>query len=128
LAIGCASTVSRDDLRKIVAMFFGLSKWAEDSAPYPVAERGLRRVVDRGNTVVIIEHNLDIIKEADWIIDLGPEGGAAGGQVVANGPAHRDPRRRVLAHRPLPARVPQRQRPARPRLKDRRGGNPSKFT
>ena len=46
----------------------------------------LHRLVDRGNTIVTIEHNLDIIKEADWIIDLGPEGGAAGGEVVAMGP------------------------------------------
>ena len=46
----------------------------------------LHRLVDRGNTMVTIEHNLDIIKEADWIIDLGPEGGAAGGDVVAMGP------------------------------------------
>jgi len=45
----------------------------------------LSRLVDAGNTVVIIEHNLDVIKSADWIIDLGPEGGDAGGEVVAEG-------------------------------------------
>ncbi len=45
----------------------------------------LDRLVDKGNTVVVIEHNLDVIKCADWIIDLGPEGGDAGGQIVAEG-------------------------------------------
>jgi excinuclease ABC subunit A len=45
----------------------------------------LQKLVNSGNTVVVVEHNLDIIKCADWIIDLGPEGGAAGGQIVAEG-------------------------------------------
>jgi len=45
----------------------------------------LGRLVDLGNTVAVIEHNLDVIKTADWLIDLGPEGGQAGGQIVAAG-------------------------------------------
>ena len=45
----------------------------------------LNRLKDQGNTVVVIEHNLDVIKTADWIVDLGPEGGSDGGQIVAEG-------------------------------------------
>jgi len=45
----------------------------------------LQQLVDRGNTVMVIEHNLDIVKSADYVIDIGPEGGAAGGEVVAKG-------------------------------------------
>jgi excinuclease ABC subunit A len=45
----------------------------------------LQRLVDAGNTVLVIEHNLDVIKQADWIVDLGPEGGEAGGEIIATG-------------------------------------------
>ncbi|OFW10562.1 MAG: excinuclease ABC subunit A [Acidobacteria bacterium RIFCSPLOWO2_12_FULL_59_11] len=73
----------------------------------------LNRLTDLGNTVIIIEHNLDVVKTADWVIDLGPEGGEAGGRVVAQGPPEQVARvarsftgqalARVLS-RPLPSR------------------------
>jgi len=45
----------------------------------------LGRLVELGNTVVVIEHHLDVVKQADWVIDLGPEGGEAGGRIVVEG-------------------------------------------
>jgi excinuclease ABC subunit A len=45
----------------------------------------LNKLVDKGNTIIVIEHNLDVIKMADYIIDMGPEGGAGGGQIIAEG-------------------------------------------
>jgi excinuclease ABC subunit A len=45
----------------------------------------LHELVDQGNTMIVIEHNLEVVKTADWIVDMGPEGGDAGGEVVAQG-------------------------------------------
>ena len=54
-----------EDIRKLISVLFGL--------------------VEKGNTVLVIEHNLDLVRNADWIIDLGPEGGDGGGQIIAQG-------------------------------------------
>ena len=45
----------------------------------------LDSLVDRGNTVIVIEHNLDVMKQADWLIDVGPDGGSAGGEIIFTG-------------------------------------------
>ncbi|MBS0397759.1 MAG: excinuclease ABC subunit A, partial [Proteobacteria bacterium] len=60
--------------------------------------RVLHRLVDAGNTVVVIEHNLDVMAEADWIIDLGPEGGEGGGRIVAQGAPEAVTRRAGKSH------------------------------
>ena len=59
----------------------------------------LQRLVDAGNSVIVVEHNLDIIKGADWVIDLGPEGGAAGGRLIAEGNSQTDRRGHRFVHR-----------------------------
>src|SRR4029077_5189461 len=86
---------------------------------------GLHRLVGKGNTVVVIEHNLDVVKTADWVIDLGPEGGKAGGEVIAEGTPEAIARvrrsftgrylRALPLHRPLPPRPPRAGRGARDR-------------
>jgi len=73
----------------------------------------LGRLVDAGNTVVIIEHNLDVIKCADWVIDLGPEAGEKGGRIVASGTPERVARsRRSHTARYLRPLLPRRPHPA----------------
>ena len=62
----------------------------------------LDRLVEGGNTVVVIEHNLDVIKTADWIVDIGPDGGDGGGTLVAEGTPEQVAADARLAHRPLP--------------------------
>ena len=73
----------------------------------------LQELVEQGNSVVVIEHNLEVVKTADWVIDMGPEGGDGGGTIVAQGPPEaivREPAsytgqflKEVLARRPAPA-------------------------
>ncbi len=58
----------------------------------------LQRLVDAGNTVVVIEHNLEVIRTADWVIDLGPEGGAAGGRIVCAGPVDQLLKKTTVSH------------------------------
>lgn len=60
--------------------------------------RVLHRLVEAGNTVVVIEHNLDVIAEADWLLDLGPEGGTGGGKLVVQGTPERVMQHRAQSH------------------------------
>ena len=63
----------------------------------------LHRLVDLGNTVVVIEHNLDVVKTADWVIDLGPEAGTAGGQIVAAGTPEQVAQQSLAVQKPKPS-------------------------
>ncbi len=76
----------------------------------------LHQLVDQGNTVVVIEHNLDVIKTADWIVDLGPEGGAGGGRIIASGTPEQVAANAAshTGHYLAPL-LPQRAAPAKPR-------------
>ena len=75
----------------------------------------LQSLVDKGNTVIVIEHNLDVIKTADWVIDMGPEGGSGGGRVIATGTPEDVARDRGEPHRDVPG----------PAAGRRRGGGPT---
>ena len=66
----------------------------------------LHALVDQGNTVIVIEHNLEVIKTADWIIDIGPEGGDKGGRIVAEGTPEDVASRQGKPYRPLPRPLP----------------------
>jgi excinuclease ABC subunit A len=99
MAVGQSSTTLSGGEAQRVKLAAELSKREEGRSLYVLDEpttglhfadiskllEVLKRLVNRGNTVIVIEHNLDVIKTADWIIDLGPEGGDAGGRVIATG-------------------------------------------
>ena len=71
----------------------------------------LTRLRDLGNTVLVVEHDEETIRTADWVIDIGPGAGEHGGEIIANGPLEARPRRAALDHRRLPPRRAQRADP-----------------
>ena len=86
----------------------------------------LNRLVDAGNTVLVIEHNLDVIKCADWIVDMGPEGGDKGGRVVATGTPEQVAQTQGQLHRPIPGQSA-RPRPRRLRQLTESRGHDTRF-
>ena len=64
----------------------------------------LTRLRDLGNTVLVVEHDEETIRTADWVIDIGPGAGEHGGEIIANGPLERAPRRAAVDHRRVPPR------------------------
>ncbi len=87
----------------------------------------LQSLVDKGNTVIVIEHNLDVIKTADWVVDMGPEGGSGGGLVVAAGTPEEVARRRGEPHRHVPGPAA-RAAPAQPSPPVRKRARPRRRT
>ena len=81
----------------------------------------LHELVDQGNTVVVIEHNLDVVKTADWIVDFGPEGGDGGGEIVAQGTPEDVADNPQQLDRPLPPRTPGTPPPAQGRTEEEAG-------
>ena len=65
--------------------------------------RALRRLLDVGHSLIVIEHNLDVVRASDWLIDLGPEGGDAGGYLVTEGTPEEGAPAPQFAHRPRAA-------------------------
>ena len=87
----------------------------------------LHRLVESGNTVLVIEHNLDVIKTADWIVDLGPEGGHRGGRVIAEGTPEQVAETDGLRDRRVPGPRPARRAARAAERRDvRRGGRPAR--